>query len=152
MFSNCGSGEDSQESLGDWENKLVNLKGNQPWIFTGRIDTKTEAPIFWPPDVKSWLTGKELDAGKGWRQKVKGAAEDEMVRQHHQPNEHAFDQTLGDSERQRSLAWCSPCSYKESDTTEQLNWLKSVQMCEAYWYPRLTLHIGRSIWATLFNC
>ena len=63
------------------EIKPVNPKGNQPWIFVGRTDA--EAPVFWPPGVKSWLIGKDLDAGKGWRQKEKGAAEDEMVRYHH---------------------------------------------------------------------
>ena len=50
----------------------VNPKRNQPWIFTGRTDAETEAPILWPPGVKSWLTGKDLDAGKDWRQE-KGA-------------------------------------------------------------------------------
>ena len=56
------------------EIKPVNPKGNQPWIFIGRTDA--EAPIFWPPDAKRWLTGKDADAGKGWRQKKKGVAED----------------------------------------------------------------------------
>ena len=68
---NCGAGEDSWEPLGQKEIKPVNPKGNQPWIFMGR--TKAEAPILWPPDVKSWLTGKDPDAGKDWRQK-KGVA------------------------------------------------------------------------------
>ena len=60
--------------------KPVNLKGKQAWIFTGRTDNEAEAPILWPPDVMSQLTGKDPDAGKAWRQKEKGAAEDEMVR------------------------------------------------------------------------
>ena len=58
----------------------VSPKGNQSWIFIGRIDAEAEAPIIWPPDVKSQLIGKDPDAGKDWRQKEKGAAEDEMVR------------------------------------------------------------------------
>ena len=58
----------------------VSLKGNQPWMFTGRTDAETEAPILWPPDVKSWLTGKDPDAGKDWRQEEKGMTEDEMVK------------------------------------------------------------------------
>ena len=65
------------------EIKPVHPKGNQPWLFTGRTDVETEVPIRWPPDPKSWLIGKDPDAGKDWRQKVKGAAEDEMVRRHH---------------------------------------------------------------------
>ena len=54
------------------EIKPVNLKENQLWIFTGRTDAKAEALILWPPDVKSWLTGKDPDAGKDWRQKKEG--------------------------------------------------------------------------------
>jgi len=62
------------------EIKLVNPKGNQPWILTGRTDAKAEAAIVWPPDAKSWLIGKDSDAGKDWRQKEKGVAKDEMIR------------------------------------------------------------------------
>ena len=61
------------------EIKPVNPKGNQPWIFIGRTDAEIEAPILWPPDVKSWLIEKDPDAGKDWKQKEKGTAEDEMV-------------------------------------------------------------------------
>ena len=60
--------------------KPVNPKGNQPQIFIGRTDAEAEAPIIWPPDVKSWLIGKDPDAGKNWSQKEKRVAEDEMVR------------------------------------------------------------------------
>ena len=62
------------------EIKSVNPKGNQPWIFIGKSDAEAEAPILWPPDAKSWLIGKDPDAGKDWRQKEKGMAEDKMVR------------------------------------------------------------------------
>ena len=72
------------------EIKVVNLKGNQPWIFIGRTDTEAEAPILWPPDGKHWLTGKDPDAGKDWRQKEKGAVEDELVRQHFKKQRHYF--------------------------------------------------------------
>ena len=58
----------------------VHPKGNQSWIFIGRSDAKAETPILWPPDAKNWLIGKDPDAGKDWRQREKGAAEDEMVR------------------------------------------------------------------------
>ena len=54
------------------EIKLVNPKGNQPWIFTGRTDAEAEAPIFWPSDVKCWLIRKDPDYGKDWRQEEKG--------------------------------------------------------------------------------
>ena len=58
----------------------VNPKRNQLWILTGRTDAEAEAPILWPSDVKSWLIGKDPDAGKDWRQEENRAAEDEMVR------------------------------------------------------------------------
>ena len=61
-------------------------------------DAKAEGPILWPPDVKSWLIGKDLDLGKDWRQKEKGVAEDEVVGWHHQLNGLEFEQTLGDRE------------------------------------------------------
>ena len=83
--------------------KPVNPKGNQPWIFTGRTDTEAETPILWPPDVKSWRTGKDPDAGKDRKQEKKGETEDEMVGWHHQLNGHEFEQTLGDGEEQGSL-------------------------------------------------
>ena len=62
---------------------IVNPKGNQPWIFTGRIDAEAEAPILWPPDAKSQLTGKDPDAGRGWGQEEKGTTEDKMAGWHH---------------------------------------------------------------------
>ena len=84
----------------------VNPKGNESWICIGRTDD--EAPSLWPPVAKSWAMGKDFGDGKNWRQKEKGAAEDEMVREHHWLNGHEFKQTLGDSEGQRRLACCSP--------------------------------------------
>ena len=103
------------------EMKPVNPKGNQPWIFIGRRDAEAEAPILWPPDVKSRLIGKDPDSGKDWGQEEKRATEDEMVGWHHRLNRYKFEQTLGDGEGQGSLACCSLWGCKESDTTEQLN-------------------------------
>ena len=60
--------------------KPVNPKGNQTWIFIERTDAEAEAPILWPPDAKIRVIEKDLDAGKNWRQKEKGAGEDETVR------------------------------------------------------------------------
>jgi len=57
----------------------VNPKGNQSWMFIGRTGVETEAPIFWPPYTKNWLTGKDPDGVNEWRQKEKGMAEDETV-------------------------------------------------------------------------
>ena len=68
-----------ESPLDSKEIKLVNPKGNQPWIFIGRTDAEVEAPILWPPDAKNWLLRKDPDAGKGWGQEEKGTTEDEMV-------------------------------------------------------------------------
>ena len=104
-----------ESSLDRKEIKPVNPKGNQPWIFIGRTDTEVEAPILWPPDVKSQLIGKNPDAGKEWGQEEKGGWQDEMVGWHHWLNGHDFEQTPGDSEEQGSLACCSPWGHKKSD-------------------------------------
>ena len=69
-----------ESPLDSKEIKPVSPKGNLAWIFIGRTGAKTEAPILWPPDVKSWLIRKYPDAGEDWRQKEKRVAEDEMVR------------------------------------------------------------------------
>ena len=63
--------------------RQVHPKGDQPWVFIGRTDAETETPILWPPYVKSWLTGKDPDAGRGWGQEEKGTTEDEMAGWHH---------------------------------------------------------------------
>ena len=88
------------------EIKSVNPEGNQSWIIE-RTDAEAEAPVLWLPDAKSWLTGKEPDAGKDWRQEEKGSTEDETVGWHHWLNGHKFKQTPGDRERQGNLACCS---------------------------------------------
>ena len=80
MLLNYGVEEDSWESLGLQGDQAVNPKGNQLWIFIGRTDAEAVAPILWLPDAKNQLTEKDHDAGKDWRQKEKGVAEDEMVR------------------------------------------------------------------------
>ena len=101
--------------------KPVNLKGNQSWIFIGRTDAEAETPVLWPPNAKSWLIGKDPDAGKDWRQE-KRMTEDEMVGWHHWLVGHEFEQGLGVRDGQVSLACCSPWGQKELDTTEWLNW------------------------------
>ena len=83
-----------ESPLNSKEIKPGNPKGNQPWVFTGRSNAEAETLILWPPDAKSWLIGKNLDAGKDWGQEEKGLTEDEMVEWHE------FKQTLGDSEGQ----------------------------------------------------
>ena len=81
-----------------------------------------EGLMHWPPDVRNWLIGKDLDAGKDWRQEEKGMTEDEMVGWHHWLNGHEFEQALGVGDGYGSLACCSPPGRKESNATERLNW------------------------------
>ena len=104
------------------ENQPVHPKGNQSWIFIVRADAET--PMLWPPDAKSWLIGKDPDAGKDWRQEEKGTTKDEMVVWHHQLDGREFEQTPGVGDGQGSLVCCSLWGRKELDTTEQLNWLR----------------------------
>ena len=92
--------------------KPVNPKGNQPWIFIGRTDAESEAPMLWPPDVKNLLIRKDLDAMKDWRQAKKGMREDEMVGWHHQLNGLELEQALGNGKGQGSLECYSPWSAK----------------------------------------
>ena len=103
------------------EIKSVNPKGNQSGIFIGRTDAEAEAPILWPPNVKSQLIRKEPNAGKGWRQKKKGTTEEKKVGWHHRLNGLEFEQAPGDSEGQGSLVCCSPWGFRESEMTEWLN-------------------------------
>ena len=109
-----GAGEDSWEFPGLEEIKPVNSKENQPWIFLGRTDAEAEALAI---HRKSWLIGKDLDAGKDWGQEEKGETEDKMVGWHHWLNGHEFEKTLRESERQESLSGCNQWSHKESDIT-----------------------------------
>ena len=100
----------------------VHLKGDQSWAFIGRTDAEAETPIFWPPDAKNWLSGKDPDAGKDWRQEETGTTENEMVGWHHRLSGHEFEQTLGVGDGQGNLVCCSPLGLKESDITKRLNW------------------------------
>ena len=104
------------------EIQAVHPKGKQPWIFIGRTDAEAETPLLWPPDGKSWLTGKDSDAGKDWRQDEQGTTEDEMAGWHHWLNGHEFEQAQGVGDGQGVLVCCSLWGHKESDVTERLSW------------------------------
>ena len=107
-------------SLDSKEIKPVNPKGNQPWIFIGSwTDAEAEAPILWTLDVKSWLTGKDPDVGKDWRQEGKGMTKDEMVRWHHRLNGRELSKLWESGEGR--LMCCSPCGHKDSEVTLWLN-------------------------------
>ena len=95
-----------------------------PWSILKEISPEysLEGLILWPPDVKNWLTGKDPDARKDWRQEEKATTEDETVGWHHQFDGHEFEQAPGIGAGQRSLVCCSLCGHKELDTTERLNY------------------------------
>ena len=85
------------------------------------MDAEAEAPILWPPDAKSWLIGKDPDAGKDWGQEEKGTTEDDMVGWYHWRDGYESKQVLGVGDGQGRPGCWSPWGGKESDTTE-LNW------------------------------
>ena len=100
----------------------VHPKGDQSWVFIVRTDAKAEIPILWPPHVKSWLTGKDSDAGRDRGQEEKGTTEDEMAGWHHWLNGRESEWTLGVGDGQGGLACCNSWGHKELDMTEWLNW------------------------------
>ena len=111
-----------ESPLGCKEIQPVHSKGDQSWVFFGRNDAKAETPVLWPPHVKSWLIGKDSDAGRDWGKEEKGTTEDEMVGWHHWLDGREFEWTPGDGGGQGVLACCDPWGRKESYTTERLNW------------------------------
>ena len=119
MLLNCGVGEDSWESLG----LQVHSEGDQPWDFFGRNDAKAEAPVFWQPHVKSWLIGKDSDAGRDWGQEEKGTTKDEMAGWYHRLNGCESEWTPRDGDGQGGLACCdSWCRRVRHDWATELNW------------------------------
>ena len=115
--------EKTLESLLDCkEVQPVHSEGNQPWDFFEGNDAKAETPVLWPPHAKSWLTGKDSDAGRDWGQEEKGTTEDEMAGWHHQLDGCEFEWTPGVGDGQGGLACCNSWGHKKPDTTERLNW------------------------------
>ena len=111
-----------ESSLDCKEIQPVHSEGDQSWVFTGRNDAKAETLVLWPLHAKSWLIGKNSDAGRVWGQEEKGTTEDEMAGWHHRLDGCEFDWTPGVGDGQGGLACCDSWRGKESDTTEWLNW------------------------------
>ena len=127
------------------EIKLVNVKGNQLWIFIGRTAAEPEAPIHWPSDAKSWLTGKDW-CRERLRPGGKGVTEDEMVGWHHWLNEHEYVQTPGYDEGKGILPCCSPWDHKELGTTN--DWSATTQaqpIFKRFLISRFLLHDSYSL-------
>ena len=100
----------------------VHSEGDQPWDFFGRNDAKAETPVLWPSHAKSWLIGKDSDAGRDLGQEEKGTTEDEMAGCHHWVNGREPEWTPGVVDGQGGLACCDSWGHKELNTTEQLIW------------------------------
>ena len=110
----------------------VHPKGAQSWLFFGRTDAEAETPILCPSHVKSWLIGKESDAGRDWGQEEKGTTEDEMAGWHHRLDGYESEWTPGFGGGQGDLACCDSWGRKESDMTERLNWTE-LNTKEKWW-------------------
>ena len=120
------------------ETQPVHSEEDQPWDFFGRTDAEAETPVLWPPQVKSWLIGKDSDAGRDWGQEEKGTTEDEMAGWHHRLGGHEFGWTLEVGDGQGGLACCDSWGRKESDMTERLNWTELMsrqQISRGMHYP-----------------
>ena len=106
------------------ESQPVHPKGNQSWIFIGRTDVEAETSILWPPDVKSLHTGKDLDAGKDWRQEEKGTTEDEMAEWHHRLDGHEFEWTprVGNGQAWRAVIHGVTKNRTQLSDWTELNW------------------------------
>ena len=106
---------------------------DQPWVFFGRNDAKAETPVLWPPHEKSWLIGKDSDAGRDWGQEEKGITEGEMAGWHHQLYGWEFEWTLLVGDGQGGLVCCESWDCKELNTTELLNWTECPRLTCLLW-------------------
>ena len=113
----------------------VHSEGDQAWDFFGRNDAKAETPVLWPPHAKSWLIGKDSDAGRDWGQEEKVMTEDDMAGWHHWLDGRESEWTPGVGDGQGGLACCDSWGHKESDTTEQLNCI------ELNWFLTSSLYL-----------
>ena len=105
------------------ETQPVHSKGDQSWVFFGRTDAKTETPVLWPPRAKSWLIGKDPDAGRDWAQEEKGTTEEEMAGWHHRLDGLQFGWTPGFGDGQGGLACCDSWGRRVGhDWATELDW------------------------------
>ena len=104
----------------------VDSKGDHYWVFFGMTDSKAETPVLWPPHSKSWLIGKDSDAGRDWGQEEKGTTEDEMAGWHHWLHGRESGWTPGVGDGQGGLACCDSWGCKELDMTKWLNWAELI--------------------------
>ena len=125
----------------------VHSKGDQSWVFFGRNDAKAETPVLGPPHAKSWLVGKDSDAGRDWGQEEKGTTEDEMAGWHHCCDGLESEWTPGVGDGQEGPACCDSWGGKESDTTERLIW------SDLIWWKNLKPNLKKlKFLCSLYTC
>ena len=113
-----------QSPLDCKEIQPVHPKGDQPGVFFGRNDAKAETLVLWPPHAKSWLIGKDSDAGRVWGQEEKGVTEDEMAEWHYRLDGRDFEWTPGVGDGQGGLAHCNSWGRRvRHDWATELNWM-----------------------------
>ena len=153
MLLNCGVVKTLERPLDCKEIQPVHSE-DQSWVFFRRTDAKAETLILWPPDAKSWLIGKDADAGRDWGQEESGTTEDEMAGWHHGLDGHEFGWTPGVGDGQGGLACCDSWGHKESDTTEQLNWteLDWRESCHFFNSKVGEYYLNRQGTQTMINC
>ena len=117
-----------ESSLDCKEIKPVHPKGDQSWIFLGRTEVEADTPILWPPHVKSWLTGKDSDAGRDWGQEEKATTEDEMAGWYHRLDGCEFEWV---GVHQGGLVCCNSWGQQRvrHDWATELNWTEHDQIC-----------------------
>ena len=117
----------------------VYSEGDRPWVFFGMTDVKAETLVLWPPCAKSWLIGKDSDAGRDWGQEER-TTEDEMAEWHHWLYGRKSEWTPGVGDGQGGLVCCDSWGRKEWDMTEPLNWTewlynKTAHLAQGYVFP-----------------
>ena len=144
MLLNCGVEKTLESPLDCKEIQPVHSKGDHSWALIGRTDAEAETLILWPPDMKSWLFGKDSDAGKDWGEEEKGTTENEMAGCHHWPNGNEFGWTPGVGDGQGGLACCDSWGCKESYMTERLNRTDEENILYTWTTFRITVSYTRS--------
>ena len=136
----------------------VHPKGDQSWVFIGRTDVEAETSVLWPPDAKSWLTGKDPDAGRDWGQEEEGTTEDEMAGWHHRLNWHEFGWTpgIGDGLGSPGMLLSMGSQRVGHDWVTELNWTEKwdgtvgpVQYCFLFACEYVTIKLPKWSWGFL---